>query len=133
MGWEHFFPALEVRQMSLHRIAAFAIGCVWVFHGFYSKVYGGIPRHKLIVGRVLGDDMAQWVTPLIGVCEILLGIWFFTPIRPRIRATVQTAALVSMNTFEMIFARDLLLHPPGMIAANIVLIAVGWWIALRKS
>lgn len=119
--------------MRLHRFAGIALGCVWVFHGLYSKLVGGIPRHKLIVGRVIGDDRALWVTPLIGICEILLGIWFFTTIAPRIRASLQTVALVSMNTLEMIYARDLLLHPPGMIAANLVLIALGWWIALRKT
>ncbi len=117
----------------MQRIAGMILGSIWIFHGFYSKVVDGIPRHKLIVGRVIGDDTAAWLTPLIGLCEILLGIWFFTKIRPRWRALVQTIALVSMNTFEMIYARDLLLHPPGMIAANLCLIGIGWWIALRKS
>lgn len=108
------------------------IGGVWIFHGLYSKLLDGIPRHREIVGRVLGDDISGRLTPVIGVVEIVLGIWVLTARWPRACALVQTAALVAMNALEIVFARELLISPAGMVAANLLLIASAWWLAARK-
>lgn len=108
------------------------IGSVWIFHGLYSKLLDGIPRHREIVGRVLGDDLAGRLTPVIGVAEILLGIWVLTARWPRTCALVQTAALVAMNALEIAFARELLISPAGMVVANLFLIGSAWWLAARK-
>jgi hypothetical protein len=43
---------------------------------------------------------------------------------------IQTAALVSMNALELRRARDLLLSPVGMVGANVVLLSLGWYVAL---
>ncbi|MCW1921463.1 DoxX-like family protein [Luteolibacter arcticus] len=109
----------------------YLIGSVWIFHGLYSKLLHQIPRHEAIVGRVLGEDAAGWLTPMIGIAEILLGAWVLTAKWPRTCAATQTLALVSMNVLEIVFARDLLLWPAGMVAANLVLIASAWWLAKR--
>lgn len=50
----------------------FAIASVWLFMGLFSKVLDMVPRHRMIVGRILGDDAAYAVTALIGVLEILI-------------------------------------------------------------
>lgn len=109
------------------------IGSVWLFHGIYSKILNQVPRHRLIVGRVLGDDIAVWLTPVIGLAEVALGIWVFSALRPRLCALTQTLALVSMNTLEILLARDLLLHPPGMVALNLALLSGAWFIASKKK
>jgi hypothetical protein len=106
------------------------IGGVWVFHGLWSKVLGKIPRHELIVARILGDEWAALATLAIGVGEILLGVWVFTGFARRRCATVQTVALVSMNTLEIILARDLLISAPGMVALNLLFLAGIWCWAL---
>ena len=56
-------------------------------------------RHRLIVARVLGDDLAAAATVAIGVLEILLGIWAFSHRQPRACAAVQTAAIVAMKRY----------------------------------
>jgi uncharacterized membrane protein YphA (DoxX/SURF4 family) len=109
------------------------IGSVWVFHGLYSKILNLIPRHQMIVGRVLGEDAAAFVTPAIGVAEILLGLWVYSAIKARLCALTQTVALVSMNTLEILLARDLLLHPPGMVALNLILLSGAWFLAWRNG
>ena len=109
------------------------IGGVWIFHGLYSKLLDGIPRHREIVGRVLGDDLAGWLTPVIGLAEILLGIWMLTARWPRACALVQTAALVAMNVLEIVFAREILLSPVGMVVANLFLIGSAWWLAAGNT
>lgn len=55
-------------------VSQILIGSVWVFHGLYSKIFNGIPRHQLIVGKVLGERLARPATKVIGGLEILLGV-----------------------------------------------------------
>ena len=106
------------------------IGSVWVFHGLFSKVSNGVPRHRQIVGRILGEGIADGATLGIGMLEILLGLWIFSGIRRRTCALVQTLALVSMNFLEILLARDLLISAPGMVALNLGFIAVIWYWAV---
>ena len=107
------------------------IGTVWVFHGFYSKILNGVPRHHLIVARILGDRTARWATKVIGGLEIALGIWAFTGFARWECAAVQTLAIVAMNTLEIIRARDLLISASGMVALNLGFLALVWNWALH--
>ncbi len=119
-------------QNRLHLALRLLIGSVWVFHGLYSKLLDGIPRHRLIVARVLGDDVATVATRAVGVGEILLGLWAFSHRRPRACAAVQTLAIATMNTLEISRAPDLLISAPGMVALNLGFLALGWYSATRQ-
>lgn len=111
----------------------FPIAAVWIFHGLYSKLLGGIPRHEMIVGRVLGETHARWGITAVGLLEIALGLWILTG-RNRITcAAIQTAAIVAMNTIEILLARDLLISAPGMIALNAMFLSLVWWYALQPK
>jgi hypothetical protein len=110
------------------------ISSVWVFHGFYSKILAGIPRHREIVSRILGEEIAGSATVAIGVLEILLGFWIWSG---RYRATcagAQTLAILSMNALEILLARDLLISASGMVLLNLAFLGVIWtWaMAARK-
>ena len=106
------------------------IGTVWVFHGLYSKILNGIPRHQLIVGRVLGERLAQPATKVIGCLEMLLGVWVFVGVSRVESAVVQTLAIVGMNTLEITLAGDLLISAIGMVLLNLCFLAVIWHWAL---
>ena len=109
------------------------IGSVWVFHGLYSKILSGIPRHALIVERVLGESIAGHATLFIGLMEILLGVWVYTRLQRRACALVQTLAIVAMNSLEIILARDLLISALGMVALNSAFISLIWYWALAGT
>lgn len=109
-----------------HKLLTLLIGLVWIFHGLYSKVSAGIPRHRQIVGRILGEGVADRATFAIGILEILLGLWIFSGLWRRTCASVQTVALVSMNLLEILLARDLLISAPGMVALNLGFISLIW-------
>lgn len=115
----------------LHLALRILVGSVWVFHGLYSKLLDGIPRHRRIVARVLGDDVAGAATGAIGVLEILLGLWAVSHRRPRTCAAVQTAAIVAMNSLEIARAPDLLISAPGMLLLNAGFLGIGWYNATR--
>ena len=120
-----------LKSTPLHRLAAIFITGVWIFHGLYSKILNGIPRHKMIVGEILGETAADAAVIVIGMLEILLGCWVLSGLYRRLNATVQTLALVSMNTLEILLAREFLISAGGMVFLNLCFIALIWWWATR--
>ncbi|MFO1460517.1 MAG: DoxX-like family protein [Verrucomicrobiota bacterium] len=120
VSWRSAFPGL-------------LIGGVWIFHGLWSKVLGRIPRHEMIVGRILGESVAAPATILIGLGEIGLGIWVISGRHRRACAALQTLALVSMNTLEILLARDLLISAPGMVVLNLCFVILIWRWALARG
>lgn len=69
---------------------------------------------------------------LVGLGEVVLGVWVLSGWRPRLCAAAQTAALLAMNTLELIFAQELLLSPIGMVLANILFLSAVWYAALNS-
>jgi DoxX-like family len=118
---------LNLQPERLHLAAQIGIGSVWVFHGLYSKILDGIPRHRLIVGKILGTERARIATKTIGLLELLLGVWAIVGWHPIWCATVQTAALMAMNSLEILLARELLISAIGMVALNLGFISLIWW------
>ena len=108
------------------------IAGVWIFHGLYSKILNGIPRHRLIVGKILGDEWERSAVLAVGIAEVLLGAWVLSRRRPRACAATQTMAIVAMNTLEILYARDLLISALGMVMLNAVFLTIAWWVALRS-
>jgi hypothetical protein len=119
-----------LHSQTFETLSQVGIGMVWVFHGFYSKILNGIPRHQLIVGRVLGERLARPATKAIGCLELLLGLWVFSGVARVECAVVQTLAIVGMNTVEIIMAGDLLISAIGMVMLNLGFLAVIWHWAL---
>jgi hypothetical protein len=115
---------------SFQTLSQIVIGSVWVFHGLYSKILSGIPRHQLIVARILGERIARPATKMIGCLEVLLGLWVFIGIARVECAAVQSLAIVGMNTLEIILAGDLLISAIGMVILNFGFLAVVWHWAL---
>ncbi len=115
-------------------ITAIRIGtaAVWLVFGLVFKIFGVVPRHRLIVASVLGETAAGPVTMLIGGAEVAMGLWVLSGIRPRICAAAQTIAIVTMNALELWLARDFLLAPIPMVSANVVFLALVWYIALKS-
>jgi hypothetical protein len=114
------------RSETFHIVAQIVIGSVWVFHGVYSKIFNGIPRHRMIVGKIVGTANAGIATKAIGVLELLLGVWAFTGWQPVGCAVVQTAAIIAMNSLEIFLARNLLISAVGMLILNLGFLSLVW-------
>ena len=93
------------------------IAAVWLTFGVGFKLLGLVPRHRLIVARIVGDGMAGPLTIAIGLAETALALWVLSGWKPRACAAAQTAAIVTMNAIELSVARDLLLAPVLMVCA----------------
>lgn len=78
------------------------------------------------MGRILGDKNADIATKAIGLLETLLGIWVFTGWQPVTCATIQTVAIVAMNSLEIALARELLISAVGMVILNVSFLTLVW-------
>src|SRR5205823_12655686 len=65
--------------------------------------------------------------------EIGLAGWMLSGRHMRLCAVIQTIALLSMNVLELRYAQEKLLWPATLIPANLVFLALVWWIALTKD
>jgi hypothetical protein len=86
-------------------------------------VLGWIPRHQLIVSRLLGEGHAAFLTKSIGVAEVCMAAWILSGIKSRLCAVLQIAVVLAMNMIEILRAPDLLLF--GRWNAGFALLFVG--------
>lgn len=85
------------------------IALVWLINGLFCKVLGLVPRHKEIVGNIIGHEYADILTILIGIGESILALGIFWRFKPRFLAVFQMTAVAVMNIMELILVPDLLL------------------------
>lgn len=98
-----------INLVILHRSLLYTIASVWLINGLFCKILNYVPRHELIVARILGSEHAYIITKAIGFSEVLMTIWIISLIRSRLCATMQILIISTMNSIEFIFASDLLL------------------------
>lgn len=93
----------------VHQTVTYLIAGIWLVNGLLCKVLNLVPRHQLIVSRILGGEYAGLLTKAIGVAEILLAIWIISLIKARLCALVQITMVAVMNIVEFWLVPDLLL------------------------
>jgi hypothetical protein len=86
-----------------------AFALVWLINGLFCKVLNLVPRHQLIVSRILGPDHADLFTKLIGFSEVLMAVWILSKIQPKVCALIQVSVIALMNLIEFMLVPDLLL------------------------
>ncbi len=91
-----------------YRILSLLIASVWLVNGLV-KIFNLVPRHEMIVARILGNDYAHVLTLTIGIAEIAMAIWIISGIKTRLNVITQIAVIAAMNILEFIVAPDLLL------------------------
>ena len=93
----------------MHRLFTILIALVWLTNGLYCKVLHGVPRHELIVAKILGSTYAAPLTKAIGLAEIMMAIWVISRVQSRWCAIAQIVLVASMNALEFVLAPELLL------------------------
>lgn len=95
--------------MMLGRFLTYFFAAVWLANGLFCKVLDLVPRHREIVGRILGEEYAPLLTKLIGLGEIGVAIWILSGIARRGNAIFQIVMVATMNVLEFLLVPDLLL------------------------
>jgi len=93
----------------LYILLTVTITLVWLVNGLFCKVLNYVPRHRMIVARILGETHAPIFTTVIGLSEILMALWIASGIRSRWCALAQITVVGLMNILEFILVPDLLL------------------------
>jgi len=96
-------------KYKLKFVITICISFVWLVNGLFCKLLNFVPRHEMIVARILGHDYSSIITKAIGVSEILMFIWILSNIKSRWCAILQIILVAIMNIIEFTLAPDLLL------------------------
>ncbi|MHA4810827.1 DoxX-like family protein [Flavitalea flava] len=105
--------AMQVIAVKTHKLITAFIAAIWIANGLFCKVLNWVPRHEMIVARILGGEHAIMLTKLIGMSEIAMAVWIISGIRSRWNAIAQIGIVASMNLLEFFLAPDLLLWGKG--------------------
>jgi len=97
------------RPIAIKTLLNVLIAIVWLANGLICKVLNLVPRHQLIIARILGEQHAPLFTMAIGVSEILMAVWIISRIMPKLCAITQMLIVMLMNIIEFTLAPDLLL------------------------
>lgn len=82
---------------------------VWLVNGVWCKIIDGVPRHREIVARILGEEHSLALTRMIGAGEVVMAVWILSGIRWKWSCAAQIVAVLLMNLIEFFVVPDLLL------------------------
>jgi len=98
-----------ISKRTIHKILTYLIAIVWIINGLFCKLLNLVPRHQLIVARILGDEYPGFLTKAIGLSEVVMAIWILSSFKSRVCAVAQIIIVAAMNAIEFFLAPDLLL------------------------
>jgi len=98
-----------MKRRTIYKYLTIGIGLVWFVNGFFCKLLHLVPRHELIVARILGPTYAAPLTRIIGLMEVGMAIWIYSRRMPRMNMLIQIMVISTMNALEYWIAPDMLL------------------------
>ena len=107
--------------------ARWCLGLIWVYQGLVPKLLAAVPLEQEIVERTglyLGSP--SLTLTLVGVFEILLGLWLLSGFRERAACLVTSVFLAVLTVLVVIEEPSLLVGPFGGIAKNAALFVLAW-------
>lgn len=104
---------------------------VWLYQGLWCKLLGGAEHHSQIAAGVLPAFAAGPVLAGIGAGECALAVWVASGWRAPQAAVAQTALLAAMNAAGLLWARQWIADPAGMVLQNFAFLTLAWITAGR--
>lgn len=98
-----------MNNRSAHKLLTIGIAAIWIVNGLLCKILNLVPRHELIVAKILGSEYSRPMTIAIGFSEILMAIWVLSGKRSKLNTVAQIVIIAVMNILEFIIAPELLL------------------------
>jgi hypothetical protein len=114
-------------------LSQIAVAAVWFYEGLWCKLMGGIPLQVDVLEAVpfFTRQSAQWMLRAIGLVECALALWVLSGLWPVLAAAAQTALLVTMNSGGLLWARQIIPDPAGMIVKNFAFLVLAWVVAAQ--
>jgi hypothetical protein len=114
-----------VREVSMLFVRVVVAG-VWIYQGLWCKLLGRTARHEALVGRApfLAPPAAHLTMLALGVTECLLAVWVLVGWRPLAAWISQCLLLAAMNAGGLLWARELIPDPAGMVVQNVAFLTL---------
>ncbi|MBO9730767.1 MAG: DoxX-like family protein [Chitinophaga sp.] len=116
-----------------YKYIPYFLATVWIVNGLLCKVCNLVPRHQLIVARILGAAYAPLLTKVIGILELLMAVWILSRIKPVWCAIAQIILVMTMNIIEFTLAPDLLLFGRINMVIAVLFSTFVYWFQLRPT
>lgn len=113
--------------LAVKRVARISLGLVWLYQGLIPKIFTLVPLEREIVERVgLFLNSPQFTMRMIGIVEVLFGLWLISGYGERLACITTTLFLIALIIPSLIEEPSLLLGPFGGIIKNICLFCCAW-------
>ncbi len=105
-----------------------AVAAVWLYEGLWCKVFGRAPHEAQVVANVprFGPRFGQSFLKALGVVEVMLAVWVISGIDPGACAIAEVTLLVVLNVNGLLWSRDLIPDPAGMVLKNMAFLVLAW-------
>ncbi len=105
-----------------------AVAAVWLYEGLWCKLLGREPHQLRVVEAVPRFDphAGRLFLKLLGTVEVGLALWALSGGAPIAAATVQTLLLVALNAGGLLWARQVIHDPGGMVVKNFAFLVLVW-------
>lgn len=105
-----------------------AVAAVWLYEGLWCKLLGGEPHQLEVVQAVprLGPRVGALFLTLLGAVETILALWALSGLAAVPCAVVQTLLLVTLNANGLVWARNIIHDPAGMVVKNFAFLMLVW-------
>jgi hypothetical protein len=105
-----------------------AVAAVWLYEGLWCKVFGRAPHEAQVVAKVprFGPRFGQLFLKALGVVEVMLAVWVISGIDPGACAITEVILLVVLNVNGLLWSRDLIPDPAGMVVKNMAFLVLAW-------
>lgn len=105
-----------------------AVAAVWLYEGLWCKLLGGEPHQLEVVQAVprLGFRVGALFLTLLGAVETIVALWALSGLAAVPCAVVQTLLLVTLNANGLVWARNIIHDPAGMVVKNFAFLVLVW-------
>ena len=109
-------------------IIRLSVAAVWLYEGLWCKILGRVKSQVAVVTAVprLGQRFGLRFLKTLGVVEVALAVWVIIGTAPGMCAVAQTGLLVLLNANGVLWARNIIPEPAGMVVKNMAFLVLVW-------
>jgi hypothetical protein len=104
------------------------VAAVWLYEGLWCKLLGRVPSQVAVASSVpwVGPRRAAAILRLLGLAEVAIAVWVVAGAFPEACALIQTLLLVTLNASGLVWGRQAIHDPAGMVVENVAFLLLVW-------
>jgi len=127
-AWDILIRVLMIVLLPPIWLIRVAVSAVWLYEGLWCKLLGGEPHQLRVVEAVPRFDPGRsgLLLRTLGAVEVGVALWALSAVAPIPCAIAQTLLLVSLNAGGLLWARQIIHDPAGMVVKNFAFLVLVW-------